>query len=101
MLKLQVKEPGEYLMIGEDVKVIFTGWSKNYLRIMVDAPKEVSVVRSRAAEKAGNAEPGRYLSDKELNGRKELSGRKRKIIVVRNEGQPPHSGDGQTEKRMR
>ncbi len=99
MLKLQVKEPGEYLMIGDDVKVIFTGWSKNYLRIMVDAPKEVSIVRSRAAEKAGNVEPGRYLSDKEMQSRglnekepesrstgdKELNGRKRKIIMVRNE----------------
>lgn len=66
MLKLQVKEPGEYLMIGDNVKVVFTGWSKNQLRIMVDAPKEVPVVRSRAAEKAGNAEPGRYLGDKEM-----------------------------------
>lgn len=66
MLKLQVKEPGEYLMIGENVKIVFTGWSKNYLRIMVDAPKEVSVVRSKAAEKAGNVAPNRYLGDKEL-----------------------------------
>ncbi len=99
MLKLQVKEPGEYLMIGENVKVIFTGWSKNYLRIMVDAPKEVSVVRSKAAERAGNAEPGRYLSDREMQSRvlsekerddgstdgRELNGRRRKIIMVRNE----------------
>ena len=66
MLKLQVKEPGEYLMIGEDVKIVFTGWSKNYLRVMVDAPKEVPVVRSKAAERAGNVEPKRYLGDKEL-----------------------------------
>ncbi len=71
MLKLQVKEPGEYLMIGEDVKVIFTGWSKNYLRIMVDAPQEIPVVRSKAAEKAGNAEPGRYLSEKEMKERQQ------------------------------
>ena len=66
MLKLQVKEPGEYLMIGDDVKIVFTGWSKNYLRIMVDAPKEVPVVRSKAAERAGNVEPNRYLGDREL-----------------------------------
>ncbi len=66
MLKLQVKEPGEYLMIGEDIKIVFTGWTKNYLRIMVDAPKEVPVVRSKAAEKAGKVEPNRYLGDKEL-----------------------------------
>ncbi len=66
MLKLQVKEPGEYLMIGDDIKIVFTGWTKNYLRIMVDAPKEVPVVRSKAAEKAGKVEPNRYLGDKEL-----------------------------------
>ncbi len=72
MLKLQVKDPGEYLIIGDNIKVIFTGWTKNYLRIMVEAPKEINVVRSKAAEKAGNAEPGRYLSDKEMEIR-ELS----------------------------
>ena len=66
MLRLQVKEPGEYLMIGEDVKVVFTGWTKGKLRVMVDAPKEVTVVRSKAAERAGTAEPKRYLGDKEL-----------------------------------
>ena len=74
MLKLHVKEPGEYLMIGDNVKIVFTGWSKNYLRVMVDAPKEVTVIRSRAAEKAGNAEPNRYLGDKELAARQKGEG---------------------------
>lgn len=49
MLRLTMS-PEEYLMIGDDVKIIFLGGSKNYIRIMVDAPKEVGVVRSRAVE---------------------------------------------------
>ncbi len=77
MLKLQIKEPGEYIMINDDIKVVFTEWTRNYLRIMVEAPKEVSVVRSKAAEKAGKVEPNRYLSEKEA--------RRRKTIIVRND----------------
>lgn len=40
----------DYLMIGEDVKIVFLGGSKNHLRIMIDAPKEVGVVRSKVIE---------------------------------------------------
>lgn len=83
MLKLQVKEPGEYLMIGEDIKVIFTGWSKNYLRIMVEAPREISVVRSKAAEKAGNVEPGRYIGHKELIERRRAEERAERRVQNR------------------
>ncbi len=49
MLRLTMS-PEEYLMIGDDVKIVFLGGSKNYIRIMVDAPKEVGVVRNRAVE---------------------------------------------------
>ncbi len=83
MLKLQVKEPGEYLMIGDDMKIVFTGWSKNYLRIMVDAPKEVSVIRSKAAEKAGEVEPKRYLGDRELVLKQKAEERAAREILVR------------------
>lgn len=62
MLKLSLR-PGEYLMIGENVKVIFTGGTGNNLRIMVDAPKEISVVRNKAAEKAGTVEPIKYYKE--------------------------------------
>ena len=54
MLKLSVR-PGEYLIIGDNVKVIFTGGTGKNLHVMVDAPKEVPVVRSKAAQKAGEA----------------------------------------------
>lgn len=49
MLRLTVS-PEEYLMINDNIKIVFLGGSKNNLRIMVDAPKEVSIVRSAALE---------------------------------------------------
>ncbi len=49
MLRLTVS-PEEYLMINDNIKIVFLGGSKNNLRIMVDAPKEVRVVRSTALE---------------------------------------------------
>lgn len=49
MLRLTVS-PEEYLLINENIKIVFLGGSKNNLRIMVDAPREVSIVRSAALE---------------------------------------------------
>lgn len=49
MLRLTVS-PEEYLMINDNIKIVFLGGSKNNLRIMVDAPREVSIVRSAAME---------------------------------------------------
>ncbi len=49
MLRLTVS-PEEYLMIGENIKIIFLGGTKNHLRIMIDAPKDVDVVRSAVIE---------------------------------------------------
>ena len=49
MLRLTVSTE-EYLMIGDDVKIVFLGGSRNHLRIMVDAPKEIDVVRSKVIE---------------------------------------------------
>ena len=42
MLRLTVSTE-EYLMIGDNIKVVFLGGTKNHLRIMVDAPKEVTL----------------------------------------------------------
>ena len=46
MLRLTMSSE-EYLQIGEEVRIVFLGGSKNHLRIMVDAPKEYNVVRSK------------------------------------------------------
>lgn len=49
MLRLTVSTE-EYLQIGEDIRIVFLGGSKNHLRIMVEAPKEMNVVRSKVIE---------------------------------------------------
>jgi carbon storage regulator len=70
MLKLTVKA-GEYLLVGDDVKVVFTGGSSNNLHVLVDAPKSMNIVRSTALEKYGMAaDPGnevKHHKDKELS----------------------------------
>lgn len=50
MLKLSLK-PGEYIDIGENVRVIFSGGSANNIHLLVDAPKEIDVTRSSAVKK--------------------------------------------------
>lgn len=55
MLRLTMSTE-EYLQIGEDVKVVFLGGSKNHLRIMIDAPKGLNVVRSKVIENNAQSE---------------------------------------------
>ncbi|MDE7312203.1 MAG: carbon storage regulator [Eubacterium sp.] len=70
MLKLTVK-PGEYLLIGNEVKVVFAGGSANNLRILVDAPRSMNIARSSALEKKmADTEPGNFVKhykDRELS----------------------------------
>ena len=54
MLRLTVSTE-EYLMVGDNIKLVFLGGTKNHLRIMIDAPKDVNIVRSTVIEK--NAAP--------------------------------------------
>ena len=49
MLRLTVSTE-EYLMIGDNIKLVFLGGTKNHLRIMLDAPKDVNIVRSTVLE---------------------------------------------------
>ncbi len=50
MLRLTVSTE-EYLQIGEDVRIIFLGGSKDHHRIMIDAPKSVDIVRNKVIER--------------------------------------------------
>jgi len=50
MLRLTVAQE-EYLMIGDNVKLVFLGGSGRHMRIMIDAPKDVDIVRSSVIEK--------------------------------------------------
>lgn len=69
MLRLTVSTE-EYLMINEDIKIIFLGGTKHHLRIMIDAPKNVNVVRSTVLERKvtdpqERAKLPRYYAEKE------------------------------------
>ncbi len=55
MLKLTMK-PGEYINIGNDIKVIFSGGSANNMHILVDAPREYNIVRNRVLERTVQTE---------------------------------------------
>lgn len=48
--------PGEYFTIGDDIKVILAGGTKNNCRIMVDAPKKYNIVRNSVLQKYASTE---------------------------------------------
>lgn len=62
MLKLTLK-PGEFIDIGNDVKVIFSGGSSNNIHLLIEAPKEMNIVRSNAGK--GKKMP--YYSEKSIS----------------------------------
>lgn len=49
MLKLTLR-PGEYIDIGENIRVVFSGGSANNIHLLVDAPREINIARSSAGE---------------------------------------------------
>ena len=64
MLKLTIK-PGEYINIGDDVRVIYSGGSEGNIHLLIDAPRELNIVRSKVlARNTANStrrSPGPYL----------------------------------------
>ncbi len=50
MLRMSVAAE-EYLLLGDDIKIVFLGGTGKHMRIMIDAPKEVDIVRSSVLEK--------------------------------------------------
>ena len=67
MLRLSLSTE-EYLMLGDDIKIVFLGGSNHHLRIMIDAPKEVNIVRSTVLEK-NNPELSFLLYRAKLTGK--------------------------------
>ncbi|MBO5371205.1 MAG: carbon storage regulator [Lachnospiraceae bacterium] len=49
MLKLTLS-PGEFIDIGNDIKVIFSGGSANNIHLLIDAPREIKIARSSAGK---------------------------------------------------
>ena len=92
MLRLTVSAE-EYLMIGEDIKIVFLGGTKNHQRIMIDAPKDVNIARSKAIANrledpdeiakmpkyyAEHEHPEKYLKEKHIvSGSSDPSGKKK------------------------
>lgn len=50
MLKLTLK-PGDFIDIGNDIKVVFSGGSANNIHLLVDAPRELNIARNTAGKK--------------------------------------------------
>ena len=73
MLKLTLK-PGEYIDIGENVRVIFSGGSANNIHLLIDAPKELAIARSNAGE--GAKKKSSYYSEKKISAeaQREIAG---------------------------
>lgn len=88
MLRMSVKNE-EYIMIGDDVKIIFLGGGGGQTRIMIDAPKDVNIVRSRAIEKRIQdpellAKMPKYYAVEE---HPEKYKKKTKVVIVKNNNQ--------------
>ncbi len=71
MLKLTLK-PGDFIDIGDEVKVVFSGGSANNIHLLIDAPKNMNIARSNAG-KTKTASP--YYREKEISAeaRKEIT----------------------------
>ncbi len=88
MLRLTVSTE-EYLMINDNIKIVFLGGTKNHLRIMVDAPKDVNIVRSTVLENqisdsGEKAKMPRYYAEPELPERYRRKKKSRVIITQGN-----------------
>lgn len=87
MLRLTVSTE-EYLQIGENVRIAFLGGSKNHLRIMVDAPKDVNIVRSsvleqKIADPAEKEKLPKYYAEPELPEKYRKKKLKSNIIITK------------------
>ena len=91
MLSLTMNS-GEYLLIGKDVRIMFDwGTHKNNMRVSVDAPRDIPVVRSKVLKRAidelaVNGDPDfvavKYeLEERELNHLKAVAEGKQKRIA--------------------
>lgn len=65
MLKLTLK-PGEFIDIGEDIRVVFSGGSANNIHLLVNAPRELNIARSNAG-KDRNKKQDAYYKEKGIS----------------------------------
>lgn len=72
MLKLTLK-PGEFIQLGEEIKIVFSGGSANNIHLLVDAPRSVTIARSSAGK---NKTPSPYYKEKGISeeAQREIAG---------------------------
>lgn len=63
MLKLSLKQ-GQYINIGDNIRVVYVGGSGGQGRLMIDAPKEIPIVRSSIEENPRRRKENYYLEEK-------------------------------------
>lgn len=93
MLRLTVSTE-EYLMIGENIKLVFLGGSGSHMRIMIDAPRDVHILRSTVMEKDLQAEGRteelpRYYAEKEHPEKWKLPPEKKARIIIAGKQKQP------------
>lgn len=73
MLKLTLK-PGEYIDIGADVRVVFSGGSANNIHLLIDAPKNLNILRSSAGK--GRKKDTGYYGEQKISeeAQREIAG---------------------------
>ncbi len=90
MLRLTVSTK-EYLMINDNIKIVFLGGTQNHLRIMVDAPREVDIVRSTVLEnRTTDPEKREKLPEfyAEPDTPRRYTKRKSNIVITRGNAKP-------------
>lgn len=95
MLRLTMSTE-EYLMLGDDIKIVFLGGTGKHLRIMIDAPKEVNIVRSSVIEKQFTDPEIRAKLPKYYAEPEHPEKYKKKKIVITGEGIPKSPRNRQT-----
>lgn len=66
MLKLSLR-PGEYLNIGEEIKVVFSGGSSNNIHLLIDAPREMNIKRNKAADQDSGGKTNGYYAEEGIS----------------------------------
>ena len=69
MLKLSLKQ-GQYVNIGDNIRVVYVGGSGNHARLLIDAPRELNIARSTTEENPARKRETYYSefkTDQELN----------------------------------
>ncbi|MCM1268906.1 MAG: carbon storage regulator [Bacteroidales bacterium] len=84
MLRMTVNTE-EYIQIGDDIRIVFLGGSRNHTKVMLDVPKEINIVRSRALENHAETEEEREKIAK-YHAAPELDEKYRKKKIVMSDG---------------